>query len=64
MSEASRSDGSLAWLTFFFFCFILVMSIGAFAVFTYNANAPESQPGTHGGMILPQDTQYAPNLLI
>lgn len=66
MAEVSRSNGSLGWLMFFFVCFILVMSIGAFAIFTYDANAPEPQPGSgaHGGMILPQDGQYAPNVRV
>ena len=66
MAEASGSDGSLGWLMFFSVCFILVMSIGAFAIFTYNANAPEPKPasGAHGSMILPGDGQYAPNVRI
>ncbi len=66
MSEGTHSDASKGWLTFFFVCFILVMAIGLVAVFTYNVNAPETKPagGGHGGMILPQDGQYAPHVAL
>ncbi|GEM_PF-430069 len=65
MAEETHGDLSLKWLTFFFVCFLLVMAIGLVAVFTYNANAPEPKPGGggHGGMILPQDGQYAPHVV-
>ena len=64
MTEGTHSDVSGKWLTFFFVCFILVMTIGLFAIFTYNCNAPEAKPsgGGHGGMILPQDGRYAPHV--
>lgn len=56
MADAPHSDSSTSWLTFFFVCFILTMSIGAFAIFTYDANAPEPKPGGGGhGMLLPDD---------
>ncbi|MBX9770437.1 MAG: hypothetical protein K2X29_03655 [Candidatus Obscuribacterales bacterium] len=57
MSEGEHADSSLKWLTFFFVCFVLVQAIGAFAIFTYNANAPEPKPagGGHHGMMVPED---------
>lgn len=63
MSEEAHSDSSSRWLTFFFICFVIVQAIGAFAIFTYNVNAPEAEPGKggHGGMILPIDGEYAPH---
>lgn len=67
MSEGTHSNVSLRWLTFFFVCFIMIIvGIGLTAVFTYNANAPEPKPsgGGHGGMILPQDGQYAPHVVL
>ena len=66
MAEASHSDSSISWLTFFFVCFVLVMSIGAFAIVFYDANAPEPKPGGggHGGMILPANKEYAPHARI
>jgi hypothetical protein len=65
MSDATHSDVSLKWLSFFFVCFILVIvGIGLTALCTYNVNAPEPKPsGGHGGMILPQDGQYAPHVV-
>lgn len=52
------------FLVFFFCCFVIVMTIGTVAIFTYDANAPEPAPsgGAHGGMILPVDGQYAPHV--
>jgi len=49
---------------FFFVCFFFIMAIGAVAIFTYNANAPEPAPaaGGHGSMLLPQDGEYAPHV--
>lgn len=66
MSDGTHSDISLKWLTFFFVCFILIWTISLIAIFTYNANAPEPKPsgGGHGGMILPQDGQYAPHVAL
>jgi hypothetical protein len=63
MSEEAHSDASRTWLIIFFVCFVITMAIGGFAIFTYNANAPEAKPsgGGHGGMILPMDGQYAPH---
>jgi cytochrome b subunit of formate dehydrogenase len=62
VSEDQHSNSSVKWLYFFFICFIVVMAIGGFAIFTYNANAPEAAPSSaHGGMLLPQDGQYARN---
>ncbi|HEY9867870.1 MAG TPA: hypothetical protein V6D08_01575 [Candidatus Obscuribacterales bacterium] len=64
MAEETHSDSSMAWLTFFFVCFILTMAIGAFAIFMYDVNAPEATPGGaggHGSMILPVDGEYAPH---
>ncbi len=57
MSEGDHADSSLKWLSFFFVCFVIVMAIGAFAIFTYNVNAPEPKPagGGHHGMLLPED---------
>ena len=56
MADTPHSDSSTSWLTFFFVCFILTMSIGAFAIFTYKVNAPEPEPGGggHHGMVLPE----------
>jgi hypothetical protein len=57
MAAANESsfDWSRFFLVFFFICFILVMLIGMFAIFTYNVNAPQPAPGgpAHGGMIFP-----------
>lgn len=70
MSEGkgAHSDVNLTWLKFFFICFIIVIvGIGLTAVFTYDVNAPEPKPGGgggHGGMILPQDGQYAPHVVL
>lgn len=57
MADEPHADSSTSWLTFFFVCFILTMSIGAFAIFTYKVNAPEPQPGGGGshGMLLPAE---------
>lgn len=66
MSGEAHDDLSLNWLKFFFVCFVLViLGIGLTAVFTYNVNAPEPKPsgGGHGGMLLPQDGQYAPHVV-
>lgn len=64
MSHADGFDWNKFFLVLFFFCFIIVMSVGAVAIFTYNANAPQpsSGGGAHGGMLLPQDGQYAPHV--
>jgi hypothetical protein len=57
MAAANEStfDWSRFFLIFFFICFVIVMTIGLFAIFTYNANAPEPSPGgpAHGGMLVP-----------
>jgi hypothetical protein len=66
MVEAGEShfDWSRFFLIFFFICFVLVMTIGIYAIFFYNANAPEPAPsgGAHSGMILPGDEKYAPHV--
>ena len=64
MAETSQFDWSKFFLVFFFFCFVIVMTIGAVAIKTYDVNAPEPKPsgGAHGGMLLPQDGQYAPHV--
>lgn len=50
MSDAPHHDTSRGWLIFFFICFALtVLSIGVFAMFTYNANAPEPTTVQSGG---------------
>lgn len=62
--DAHHKDPSSKWLVFFFVCFgLVVLSIGVFAAFTYNANEPEpkSEGGGHHGMMLPQDGNYAPH---
>ncbi len=65
MAEANEFDWNRFFLVFFFICFVGVMTVGAFAIFTYDANAPEKAPsGGHGGMLLPQDGQYAPHVAI
>ena len=63
MSENPLSDSSVRWLIFFFICFIATDGhFGGFAIFTYNANAPEpKRSSAHGGMLLPQDGEYAPH---
>ncbi len=63
MSSTEHSDASHKWLIFFFVCFALIMAIGMWAICCYNVNAPEPKPGGggHGGMILPQDGEYAPH---
>ena len=49
MSEEKHADPSMSWLTFFFVCFIMTMSIGAVAIATYNCNAPEPTPAASHG---------------
>lgn len=65
MTEGAHSDSSMSWLKFFFVCFIMTMAIGLYAIFCYDANAPEKAPSGGGhGMILPQDGEYAPHVRI
>jgi hypothetical protein len=67
---AAANESSFNWsrffLIFFCICFVLVMTIGFCAIFTYNANAPEPAPSgaTHGSMILPGSGKYAPHIEI
>jgi hypothetical protein len=65
MAEHSHhKDPSSNWLIFFFVCFgLTVFAIGVFAMFTYDANAPEptQEGGGHHGM-LPREGDYARHL--
>lgn len=64
MTETTHKDPSNGWLIFFFVCFALVL-IGIVAFFARDINSePEVKPasGGHGGMLLPQDGQYAPHV--
>ncbi len=58
MAETTHSNASLYWLILFFVCFVAVMAIGAFAIFTYDANAPEKAPSPGGAhsMRRPEDS--------
>jgi hypothetical protein len=46
MTEETHSDPSGRWLIFFFVCFIVVMTIGGWAIFNYHdsGNAPQVVP--------------------
>lgn len=64
MSSAKHVDPSSQWLVFFFVCFGLVM-LGIVLFFARDFNSqqtPAPASGGHGGMILPQDGEYAPHV--
>lgn len=63
MSTEKHSDASSKWLVFFFVCFAIVM-LGIVIFFARPFDSQQAQPpssGGHGGMILPQDGEYAPH---
>ena len=63
MSAGKHSDASSKWLVFFFVCFAIVL-LGIVIFFARDYNSQQSQApssGGHGGMILPQDGEYAPH---
>jgi hypothetical protein len=63
MSAEKHSDASTKWLVFFFVCFAFVL-LGIVIFFARPFDSQQSQPapsGGHGGMILPQDGEYAPH---
>jgi hypothetical protein len=48
MSHATGFDWSRFFLVVFFACFVMVMTIGTVAIFTYDANAPEPKAASGG----------------
>jgi len=60
MTASEHQDPSSRWLIFFFVCFAIVL-IGIVVFFARDINKDTETPGssgTHGGMILPQDSQH------
>jgi hypothetical protein len=62
MSAEKHSDASAKWLFFFFVCFAIVL-LGIVIFFARDVNTQQAPApgGGHGGMILPQDGDYAPH---